>query len=116
MPFDNAPPIFTFVFVLVILCFAGFVIYSIARWFHNKSQPLLQVNAKVVDKRDEVRMRRTSTTMPSRSIPYYYVTFEFEHGQRREFCVKGNEYGLLVVGDEGILSYQGDWFKGFQRV
>ena len=70
-----------------------------------------------MDKRDEVRMRRrTSTTMPLRSTTYYYVTLKFEPGQRRGFRVKGNEYGLLVVGDEGILNYQGDWFKGFHRV
>ena len=32
-----------------------------------------------------------------------------------EFKVKDNEYGYLVEGDEGTLTFQGSIFVSFQR-
>ncbi|MBX9680641.1 MAG: DUF2500 domain-containing protein [Gemmataceae bacterium] len=32
-----------------------------------------------------------------------------------EFWIEGEEYGLLVEGDVGVLSYQGTRYLGFQR-
>ncbi|MGO4106596.1 DUF2500 family protein [Paenibacillus sp. YAF4_2] len=34
---------------------------------------------------------------------------------RVELAVRGDKFGLLVVGDKGILSYQGTRFKNFER-
>ena len=45
----------------------------------------------------------------------YYVTFELENGGRMELSVKGSEYGMLVEGDTGALSYQGTRYLGFER-
>ena len=45
----------------------------------------------------------------------YYVTFEVESGDRIEFAVRGQDYGMLVEGDTGRLSFQGTRFLGFER-
>lgn len=46
----------------------------------------------------------------------YYITFQTESGERIEFSVEDSEYGLLIEGDEGVLSYQGTRYLGFKRV
>ncbi|MFC4402554.1 DUF2500 domain-containing protein [Gracilibacillus xinjiangensis] len=45
----------------------------------------------------------------------YYVTFEFESGDRSEFHLSGKEYGLLSDEDRGTLSFQGTRYLGFER-
>ena len=45
----------------------------------------------------------------------YYVTFQVESGDRMEFAVTGAEYGLLIEGDQGALTFQGTRYLGFQR-
>ena len=45
----------------------------------------------------------------------YYVTFQFESGDRMEFSVDGSEYGLLAEGDTGNLCFQGTRYLSFKR-
>ena len=45
----------------------------------------------------------------------YYVTFEFESGDRSEFRVSGQEYGMLADEDLGILTFQGTRYLSFER-
>ena len=45
----------------------------------------------------------------------YYVTFEVKSGDRMELPVQGHEYGMLVEGDFGELSFQGTRYLGFER-
>ncbi|MFR0779842.1 MAG: DUF2500 domain-containing protein [Zhenhengia sp.] len=51
----------------------------------------------------------------SSSSTKYYVTFEFESGDRLELHVASNEYGYLVEGDMGKLTFQGTRYKNFER-
>lgn len=46
----------------------------------------------------------------------YYVTFQVESGDRMELQVNGSEYGMLVEGDHGKLSFQGTRYLGFERL
>lgn len=46
----------------------------------------------------------------------YYVTFQFESKERMEFLVRGREYGMLVEGDYGRLTFQGIRYLGFERI
>ena len=93
-------------------------IRSMKEWNKNNHSPRLTVPVIVVTKRTDVSRRRhrganghhhhhTSTT--------YYATFEFESGDRMELQLEGFEYGLLVEGDKGKLSFQGTRFLGFER-
>ena len=54
-------------------------------------------------------------TLISNTFTTYYVTFQVESGDRMEFEVDGSDYGLLVQGDIGKLSFQGTRYLGFER-
>ena len=45
----------------------------------------------------------------------YYVTFQVESGDRIELGVSGMEYGMLIEGDTGRLSFQGTRYLSFER-
>jgi len=44
------------------------------------------------------------------------VTFLVESGDRIELCVSGTEYGMLVEGDTGRLTFQGTRYLSFERI
>lgn len=46
----------------------------------------------------------------------YYVTFELANGERREFRVRDRDFGLMVEGDEGTVTFRGDILQRFERV
>ena len=114
--------LFQILFTLMFLLVAGMIIVNLVKgigeWNQNNHSPRLTVPAKVVEKRTNVTSHRhnganghhhhhTSTT--------YYVTFEVESGDRMELHMTGSEYGLLVEGDKGNLSFQGTRYLGFER-
>lgn len=76
----------------------------------NESEPVLTFPATVIGKRDSVSGHRDTATRTS-----YYVTFERLDLQRLELEVKGEEFGMLAVGDTGRLTHQGAWYQGFVR-
>lgn len=45
----------------------------------------------------------------------YYATFEDEKGDRAEFSVSDDFYGLYAEGDKGMLTHQGTRFLHFER-
>lgn len=105
----------TIVFVLMI----GIIIYrlykEITQSKKNHASPRLCVEATVVAKRQDVRIYHVDNDMGNRARTKYYVTFQVESGDRMEFAMKGTEYGLLVEGDKGKLSFQGTKYEGFER-
>lgn len=117
--FNIFPIIFMIIFVIVIGGVVVAIVSGIKQWSHNNNQPRLIVNAKVVSKRQDVSHHTHNNgdnTAPSHSTSTtYYVTFEVESGDRMEFCVNGNEYGMLVEGDNGKLNFQGTRYLGFNR-
>ena len=118
------PLMFLVVFVIVIGMFVFGAISGIRTWNKNNNSPRLTVTATVVSKRMDVSHHQhhhagdatgahgyhtTSTTS-------YFVTFEVESGDRMELHVSGSEYGMLVEGDTGRLSFQGTRFLSFERI
>lgn len=53
--------------------------------------------------------------MHTSSSTTYYVTFEVKSGNRIELIVSGQEFGMLVEGDCGELTFQGTRYKAFER-
>ena len=109
---------FTIVFILVIGTFVVMLVKGISEWNKNNHSPRLTIPATIIAKRTNVSRHRhgganshhhhhTSTT--------YYVTFQVESGDRMEFHISGQEYGLLIEGDHGNLSFQGTRYLGFER-
>lgn len=122
--FDNflfgyfAPIFMIIVFCLVIGGFIFTIVGSIKTNRYNNAQPVLTVWSKVVTKRTNVsshthngndNMHHTSHSTT------YYVTFEVESGDRMEFNIRSDEFGMLVEGDTGKLTFQGSRYKGFER-
>ena len=123
MGFGGFNTMFSIVFILVIGVFIVTFIKGIGQWSKNNASPRLTVEATVVAKRHDVSYHHhgnagditgahgyhttTSTT--------YYVTFQVESGDRMEFSVSGSEYGMLIEGDSGRLSFQGTRYLGFER-
>ena len=87
----------------------------------NNHSPRLTVSAVVVSRRTEVSRRSHANAggvggeHHMTSSTWHYVTFQFASGDRMEFPVDGSEYGMLVEGDEGELTFQGTRYLGFER-
>lgn len=109
---------FGILFLIVVGIFVTLAIKGIMQWNKNNHSPVLTVVATVVAKRQEVAHSSDldSETMNSSSTTYHYVTFQVESGDRMEFLVHGSEYGMLVEGDNGRLTFQGTRYKSFDRM
>ncbi|MFK4167946.1 DUF2500 domain-containing protein [Paenibacillus lautus] len=111
--FGSVMPVFFIVVIGIILLSAG---KGVLQWSQNNRQPLLSVDSKIVSKRTEVKhTQQTDDTMSSRTRTTYYLTFEVESGDRMEFAVNGEEFGMCAEGDEGLLRFQGTRYYGFVR-
>ena len=108
---------FTLMFILVFGTIVVTLFRELSQWNKNNHSPRLTVNAKVVAKRAKVSRHRSGTNghRHTRTSTSYYVTFEVESGDRMELHMAGNEYGLLVEGDTGRLTFQGTRYLGFER-
>ena len=109
---------FTLVFVLVIGLFIYAVVQAIARKQKNDASPRLTVLARVVSRRQEVTHHARNMNdgvYHTSSTTRYFVTFQVESGDRMELELDGSDFGMLVEGDEGRLSFQGTRFLDFQR-
>lgn len=80
----------------------------------NNHSPRLTVPATVVAKRTDVSHSSSANAgdmsgahgYDTSTFTSYYVTFQVESGDRMEFEVDGSDYGLLVQGDIGKLSFR----------
>lgn len=102
---------------LLMLTIIGMAIFrSLKEWRHNENSPRLTVQAKVVSKRSDYRRTMNAGMHGHRgSRTNYFVTFQVESGDRMELRLEGNQYGLLVEGDNGKLTFQGSRYLGFER-
>ena len=109
---------FTIVFVLVIGTFIVIAVKGIGQWNKNNHSPRLTVPATVVAKRTNVSHHRhggVNDHHHHHTSTSYYVTFQVESGDRMDLHVAGTEYGLLIEGDRGNLTFQGTRYLGFDR-
>ncbi len=117
--FNIFPVMFFAVFALIFGVFIFTFVRSIGQWSKNHHSPRLTVPVTVVAKRTNISRHRhggvnghhhhtTSTT--------YYVTFQVESGDRMELRVDPSQYGLIVEGDQGKLTFQGTRFLNFERI
>ena len=112
------PDIFFVLFFLAFFLILGMVLFSFVRsigqWNKNNHAPRLTVEATVVTKRGDVSHHHNAGTHTTHTSTYY-VTFQVSSGDRMELHVPGSEYGMLVEGDFGDLTFQGTRFLGFER-
>ena len=105
-----------------LITIAVFVIFGItlfrivSEWHKNNQSPQLTVPAVVVAKRGHTTHHHDAGNIHhSHSSTTYYVTFQFESGDRLELHVPSSQFGYLVEGDRGKLTFQGTRFLGFER-
>ena len=117
--FTVFPIIFSIGFITILVIFLITAIKGLLEWNKNNHSPRLSVPAKVVTKRINVSRRHHHTGAGNHyhhhTYTHYYVTFQVDSGDRVEFVMGGDEYGLLCEGDSGILSFQGTRYLGFDR-
>ncbi|MDG0809532.1 DUF2500 domain-containing protein [Cohnella rhizosphaerae] len=112
---NEMPPFFKlfggFIFILVVAIFLYAIIRGFSTWTTNNASDVITSPATVLDKRTEV----WGGSEDAGSSTNYYVTFELASRTRIELQVRGDRFGLIVVGDHGQLTYQGTRFKEFNR-
>lgn len=115
-PFGGA--MFTIVPLLIIGVFIFIVVKGISEWSANNNSPRLTVPAAVITKRTRIsnNHHHSNEHMHTTSTTSYYVTFQFESGDRTEFSLNGSQYGMLAEGDTGMLTFQGTRYLGFERI
>ena len=107
---------FFIMFGLFFVVFVVTLLKGLGEWNKNNHSPKLTVPVTVVAKRTNVsrhhnggKHHHTSTSTT------YYVTFQVESGDRMELHLRGSEFGLIVEGDKGLLTFQGTRFLNFER-
>lgn len=114
--FDLFQILFTILFVLVAVVIVVTIIRNLNQWHKNNQSPRLTVPATVVAKRTSVtHFQGGNNGAQCHTSTAYYATFQVESGDRMELSLAGREYGLLIEGDRGNLSFQGTRFLGFER-
>ena len=111
------PIMFFTIFAIVIGAFIFTIVRGITTWHKNNNSPRLVVNAIVADKHEDVSVHHHNDNGMSNSTSStsYYVTFTVEGGERLVFQVDRQEYGYLIVNDQGKLTFQGTRYLGFDR-
>ena len=108
--------IFFIMFGLFFVVFVGTLLKGLGEWNKNNHSPKLTVPVTVVAKRTNVsRHRHSGEHHHTSTSTSYYVTFQVESGDRMELHMSGSEYGLIVEGDKGLLTFQGTRFLNFER-
>ena len=101
------PLLFLAMFGLVFGMIVGNLVKGAKQNHKNNNSPRVTSEATVVAKRTHVRGDHAHTT--------YYATFQFESGDRLELMIPYNQFGYLVEGDRGKLTFQGTRFLEFNR-
>lgn len=109
------PIIFIVIFGIVIAVF----ISNGVKYAKNKSSPQESVFATIVSKRMYAEHRSSHHANDhmhsSTSRTHYYITLQFDNGERREYLDIKNLFGLVVEGDTGYALVQGEWIVAFER-
>ena len=104
--------IFPFIFILMFCFVFGTIISTVvksAKQNHqNNNSPRITSDATVVTKRTKVWGDHSHTV--------YFATFQFESGDRLELEIPHTQFGYLVEGDKGKLTFQGNRFMSFERM
>jgi hypothetical protein len=106
-----------FFFLPLVLALIAFLIVAIIIYIpiavdkaKNNRKEILSVPVRIVTKYHNPLGGRTGYLDAK-----YFVTFETKSGDRNEFVVSENEYGMLAEGDAGTLKYQGTRYHSFRR-
>ena len=112
--FDVFSVLFPLMFVVIFGLFLGTIVRNLSNWNKNNHSPRLTVEAAVVARRGQTYHHHHNDGAMTSSTSYH-VTFEVASGDRMELQVPASEYGYLVEGDRGSLTFQGTRFLSIER-
>jgi hypothetical protein len=116
MGFGMFQIMFGITFILILGVFVVTIVRGIGEWNKNNHSPRITVPVTVVSKRTDVsRHHRAGDHHHHHTTTSYYATFQLASGDRMEFLLSGGEYGMLVEGDFGDLTFQGTRYLSFER-
>lgn len=98
---------------VVLLCTIGYVLIVAVAFFVKWLGPRLPQDPEVITCTAQVIARREEKHAMSTQ---YFITFSMPSDERMEFSVTGEQYGLLIEGDQVDLSYQEKKLVDFQRL
>lgn len=107
---------FGFLFVFTVATSIFIYLQTMHNVRKNREAPVLTVEARVVDKREEFHERRTYGGFDYPAETCYYAVFEVESGDRMKFSISVNEYWALTKEDFGKLTFKGTRFGSFKRI
>lgn len=114
--FALMPIISLLIFGLVFGVIVASLVRSGRQWHKNNNSPRLTVDARVIAKRHDVSHHHSAGEHHHHhDHNTYYVTFQVSSGDRMELQLQGQEYGMLIEGDTGKLTFQGTRYLGFER-
>ncbi|MGE7781012.1 DUF2500 domain-containing protein [Peribacillus sp. NPDC097264] len=114
--FTVAPAFIGIIFVIILILFIVNAFNGLSQWKKNEESPRLSVPAHVISKRTNVtRHDHLHDPHVHSQSSSYFITWEFDSGDRTEFRISGKEFGLLAEGDMGTLTFQGTRFIDFSR-
>lgn len=116
--FSFVPIVIGIIFIIVFIGVVVNLFKGVTQWKKNEDSPRLTVSAIVKSKRTHITryINHQDQNMHSNdSSTRYFVTFEFDSGDRSEFKVSDKEYGMLAEGDIGTLIFQGTRYIDFDR-
>ena len=102
-------PILFFAVFAIMLVFMGITIFRVTGTMKtNKTLPRISAHAKVVSRRT-LGSVSSYTAGPRR----YFMTFEYDTGDRAEYAVSEDVYSYFDAGDEGTITVRGTEFISF---
>ena len=115
---DGFISIFFLLFIVAFVTILGMILVTFVRELsqRNNHSPRLTVEAAVVAKRQSFSSHRSGGEMHTTTSTRYFATFQVESGDRMELQMSGQDYGMLVEGDRGRLTFQGTRYLDFQRM
>ena len=113
---DGFISIFFLLFIVAFVAILGMILVTFVRENRNNHSPRLTVEAAVVAKRQSFSSHRSGDELHTTASTRYFATFQVESGDRMELQMSGQDYGMLVEGDRGRLTFQGTRYLDFQRM
>lgn len=116
--FTVVPILIAITSVIILISIGITVVRGVGQWNRNNASPVLTVEARVIAKRADMSVQHqpnANQMNTTHSTTRYFITFEVESGDRIEFLIPDMEYGLLVEGDRGKLTFQGTRYLSFVR-
>lgn len=108
--------VFFLIFGVIAVMILVTVFRGLSQWNKNNHSPRLTVEATVVTKRQSFSSHRSGGELHTTTSTRYFATFQVESGDRMELQMSGQDYGMLVEGDRGRLTFQGTRYLDFQRM